>query len=179
MCLSDCMVWLRWPHAWGKRVNTLVLLTKAPLSSKSHRLQEKRQSLMEKLLPRSGLVLQGDTALLLTKEKGKKNSCTKAQQPLYKSGLPVKEQQSDSGREEVVDTVKEAEEHTPSASACCAPGSPATGEKLFVFRDPPESCNSVDVPNRKRKRNFLNLKKGSVAPTNLPWNLSCLLYYFF
>ncbi|XP_026024262.1 limbin isoform X2 [Astatotilapia calliptera] len=131
-------------------------------------LQEKRQSLMEKLLPRSGLVLQGDTAPLLTKEKGKKNSCSKAQQPLYKSGLPVKEQQSDSGREEVVDTVKEAEEHTPSASACCAPGSPATGEKLFVFRDPPESCNSVDVPNRKRKRNFLNLKKGSVAPTNLP-----------
>lgn len=179
MCLSDCMVWLRWPHAWGKRVNTLVLLTKAPLSSKSHRLQEKRQSLMEKLLPRSGLVLQGDTAPLLTKEKGKKNSCSKAQQPLYKSGLPFKEQQSDSGREEVVDTVKEAEEHTPSASACCAPGSPATGEKLFVFRDPPESCNSVDVPNRKRKRNFLNLKKGSVAPTNLPWNLSCLLYYFF
>lgn len=109
---------------------------------------------MEKLLPRSGLVLQGDTAPLLTKEKGKKNSCSKAQQPLYKSGLPVKEQQSDSGREEVVDTVKEAEEHT--------------GEKLFVFRDPPESCNSVDVPNRKRKRNFLNLKKGSVAPTNLP-----------
>lgn len=178
MCLSDCMVWLQWPHAWGKRVNTLVLLTKAPLSSKSHRLQEKRQSLMEKLLPRSGLVLQGDTAPLLTKEKGK-NICSKAQQPVYKSGLPVKEQQSDSGREEVVDTVKEAEEHTTSASACCAPGSPATGEKLFVFRDPPESCNSVDVPNRKRKRNFLNLKKGSVAPTNLPWNLSCLLYYCF
>ncbi|KAL3977978.1 catechol O-methyltransferase [Sarotherodon galilaeus] len=131
-------------------------------------LQEKRQSLMEKLLPRSGLVLQGDTAPLLTKEKGKKNSCSKAQQPLYKSGLPVKEQQSDSGREEVVDTVKEAEEHTTSASACCAPGSPATGERLFVFRDPPESCDSVDVPKRKRKRNFLNLKKGSVAPTNLP-----------
>lgn len=104
---------------------------------------------MEKLLPRSGPVLPGDAAPLLTEEKGK-DSFTKAQQPAYKSALPVEERQSDGAAEGVADTLK---------------GSPATGERLFMFRDTPESG---DVPQRKRKRNFLNLKKGSVAPTNLP-----------
>lgn len=45
---------------------------------------------------------------------------------------------------------------------------PATGERLFVFRCPPESCDSSGPPKRKKKRNFLNLRKGSVAPTDLP-----------
>ncbi|XP_030585485.1 limbin [Archocentrus centrarchus] len=129
------------------------MLNMPGFSVDKERLQEKREGLMEKLLPRSGLVLPGDAAPLLSKEKGKEDSFTKAQQPVFKSALPVKELQSDSARERVVDTVK---------------GSPATGERLFVFQDLPETCDSVDVPKRKRKRNFLNLKKGSVAPTNLP-----------
>ncbi|CAL8337842.1 unnamed protein product [Lota lota] len=45
---------------------------------------------------------------------------------------------------------------------------PLTGERLFVFRAPPESHDAVDFPRRKKKRNFLNLKKASVAPTVPP-----------
>uniref|UniRef100_A0A3P8RZM6 EvC ciliary complex subunit 2 n=1 Tax=Amphiprion percula TaxID=161767 RepID=A0A3P8RZM6_AMPPE len=134
-------------------------------------LQEKRQSLMEKLLPRSRLLLPRDAAPLLVEEKRKQDSFTKAQLPIYKSTLPVKQQQSDGAKDRVVDTVNAALHGTAEeamASACSALGSAATGERLFVFRDPPESCDTMDVPKRKRKRNFLNLKKGSVAPTNLP-----------
>ncbi|XP_023147890.2 limbin [Amphiprion ocellaris] len=135
------------------------------------RLQEKRQSLMEKLLPRSRLLLPRDAAPLLVEEKRKQDSFTKAQLPIYKSTVPVKQQQSDGAKDRVVDAVKAALHGTAEeamASACSALGSAATGERLFVFRDPPESCDTMDVPKRKRKRNFLNLKKGSVAPTNLP-----------
>ncbi|CAL8340825.1 unnamed protein product [Merluccius merluccius] len=53
-----------------------------------------------------------------------------------------------------------------------APGqpspAPSPGERLFVFRVPPDSHGAGDFPRRKKKRNFLNLKKGSVAPTNPP-----------
>ncbi|XP_035282732.1 limbin-like isoform X1 [Anguilla anguilla] len=43
---------------------------------------------------------------------------------------------------------------------------PHTGEKVFVFRLQPESQDSADRPGGKRgkKRNFLNFKKGSIAP---------------
>ncbi|XP_069567455.1 limbin-like [Brachyistius frenatus] len=137
------------------------------------RLQEKRQSLVEKLLPRSRLLLPRDAAPLLVEEKAKEDSFTKAQRPIYKAAVPVKQQPSSGGEERVTDTVKEAlqgtgEEYMTPTSACSPLGSSATGERLFVFRDPPESCDSVTVPKRKRKRNFLNLKKCSVAPTNLP-----------
>lgn len=62
---------------------------------------------------------------------------------------------------------------TPQSKAAAAatwtqPDVPVTGERLFVFRCPPASCDSSDPPTRKKKRNFLNLKKGSVAPTDLP-----------
>ncbi|XP_069014280.1 limbin-like [Embiotoca jacksoni] len=137
------------------------------------RLQEKRQSLVEKLLSRSRLLLPRDAAPLLVEEKAKEDSFTKAQRPIYKAAVPVKQQPSGGGEERVTDTVKEAlqgtgEEYMTPTSACSPPGSSAIGERLFVFRDPPESCDSVTVPKRKRKRNFLNLKKCSVAPTNLP-----------
>lgn len=136
---------------------------------------------MEKLLPRSCLLLPRDVEPLLVEEKGKSSgggqvdSFTKAQRPMYESTMAentVKQQQTDTAEEKVGDTVNEtfhssAGECMTSASASSALGSPATQERLFVFRDPPETCGSVDVPKRKRKRNFLNLKKGSVAPTNI------------
>uniref|UniRef100_A0A3Q1EHV5 EvC ciliary complex subunit 2 n=3 Tax=Acanthochromis polyacanthus TaxID=80966 RepID=A0A3Q1EHV5_9TELE len=135
------------------------------------RLQEKRQSLMEKLLPRSRLLLPRDAAPLLVEEKRKQDGFTKAQLPVYKSTVSVKQQQSDGAKDRVVEAVKEALHGTAEevmASACSTLGSTAAGERLFVFRDPPESCDTVDIPKRNRKRNFLSLKKASVAPTNLP-----------
>jgi len=121
---------------------------------------------MEKLLPRSRHLFPGDAAPSVAEDREKQDGLTKAQQPVFESTAPVKQQQNDS-----VGSAREALNSTAEEdmnSACSALGSPATGERLFVFRDPPESCDSVDVPKRKRKRNFLNLKKGSVAPTTLP-----------
>ncbi|XP_078104189.1 limbin-like isoform X4 [Sander vitreus] len=139
------------------------------------RLQEKRQCLMEKLLPRSRLLVSRDVAPLLVKEKGKEDSFTKAQQPIHESTPTentIAEQQNDTAKERFVDTVNEtlhstAEEYMMPASASSVLGVPATGERLFVFRDPPDSSGSVGAPKRKKKKNFLNLKKGSVAPSNL------------
>lgn len=152
-------------------VSTLTLtLTTAPLSSTSHRLQEKRQNLMEKLLPSSRLPIPRDVAPLLVEEKGKEDSFTKAHQPIYKSATTestVTQQPSDTTEEKVTEAANETL-HSSAPSASTALGCPATGERLFVFRDPPESRDSVCASKRKRKRNFLNLKKGSVAPTNLP-----------
>nr|XP_046240301.1 limbin-like isoform X2 [Scatophagus argus] len=131
------------------------------------RLQAKRQSLMEKLLPRSCLPVPRDVAPALVEEKRNEDSLT-----VCKSGT-VTQQNSDAAEQRAVDTVNEtlysaAEEYTTPASASAALGAPDTGERLFVFRDPPESLDPVGAPKRKRKKNFLNLKKGSVAPTNLP-----------
>ncbi|MEQ2235365.1 hypothetical protein ILYODFUR_001528 [Ilyodon furcidens] len=117
---------------------------------RSLRLQEKRRSVLKKLLPRSHLLLPSDAGLFLVESRGKQDVFTKAQQR--------------------VDAIKEAvhgpaEDNMTSASACSAPGSPATRERLFVFRNPPESNNTAVVPKSKKKRNFLNFKKGSVAPT--------------
>lgn len=125
---------------------------------------------MEKLLPRSRLLLAPrDVAPLLVGEKGKEDSLTKAQQPIYNSTVAentVTQQRSDAAKERVVDTVSETLHSTAEEYTMVASGS--SGERLFVFRDPPESCGSVRAAKRKRKKNFLNLKKGSVAPTNLP-----------
>uniref|UniRef100_A0A8C6NU16 EvC ciliary complex subunit 2 n=1 Tax=Nothobranchius furzeri TaxID=105023 RepID=A0A8C6NU16_NOTFU len=104
--------------------------------------------LVEKLLPRSRLLLPRDAG---AGEGGKQDGFTKAKQPEL-----VKRLLSDTVREETHDP---ADENTTSHSAF--------GERLFVFRDPPESRDTENVPRRK-KRNFLNLKKGSVAPTKLP-----------
>lgn len=165
------MAGLQWPHAWGKHFNKPVPLTTDPLSSKSHRLQEKRQSLMEKLLPRSRLSVSRDVAPLLVEEEGKEASFTKAQQHIYKSST-VTQQHSATAKQRAVDTQNETLHSTAEEYATQR----HTGERLFVFRDPPESCDRVDAP-KKKKKNFLNLKKCSVAPTNLPWDLQTLCFY--
>lgn len=149
-------------------------LTAAPLSSKSHSLQGKRKGLMEKLLPRSCPLTPADDAALLVEEKEKENSFTNTHWPLYKSttteNRALDSVKCDAAAERAVDTLNEtlhssAEEHMTSAAV-----GPASGERLFVFRDTHETRDSVEVFKTKRKRNFLNLKKGSVAPANLPWN---------
>ncbi|KAM4588126.1 limbin-like isoform 1-T1 [Odontesthes bonariensis] len=129
----------------------------------TERIQEKRHSLMEKLLPRSRHLFPGDATPSVAEDRGKQDGFTKAQQPVFESAVPVKQQQVGTAGEALNSTAEK-----DMTSACSALGSPATGERLFVFRDPPESYDNVDVPKRKRKRNFLNLKKGSVAPTTLP-----------
>ncbi|XP_035008861.1 limbin isoform X1 [Hippoglossus stenolepis] len=128
------------------------------------RLQEKRQSLMEKLLPSSHLLPPRD----VEPEKGKRDSFTETQPRVCKSTViesTVTQQQSDAAKGKVGDTVNET--LNSSASAGCALDVTGTGGRLFVFRDPPEARDCGNVSKRKRKRNFLNLKKGSVAPTNL------------
>uniref|UniRef100_A0A3B5MJ14 EvC ciliary complex subunit 2 n=1 Tax=Xiphophorus couchianus TaxID=32473 RepID=A0A3B5MJ14_9TELE len=113
---------------------------------------EKRLSAVEKLLPRSRLLRPRDAGPLLADDIGARDVLTPA--------ALVPQLRSDT--EETAHGP--AGESVTSDSACGAVGSLATGERLFVFRDPPESNNSVVVPERKKKRNFLNFKKGSVAP---------------
>ncbi|XP_073323560.1 limbin-like [Pagrus major] len=148
------------------------MLNTSSCTVERERLLEKTQSLMEKLLPRSRLPLPRDVAPLLVEEKGKEDSLTEAQRPIYKPST-VTQQHGDTAQERVEKTMNEtlhstAKEYATLASASTELSIPAAGERLFVFREPPESCEHVDAPKRKRKRNFLNLKKASVAPTNLP-----------
>ena len=123
---------------------------------------------MEKLLPKSSLLLPKDAVPMLAEEKGKEDSIIKVPRPAYASTVPEEQNQTDTVNAEKEAPRSTAEEYMSPAPACSALGSSATGERLLVFQDPPESCDRVDVPKRKRKRNFLNLKKGSVAPTIHP-----------
>ncbi|XP_037346800.2 limbin-like [Pungitius pungitius] len=130
-------------------------------------LQEKRQSFMEKLLPRCRDLAPRDVAPLLVEENEVEAGLGKArQQTTYRAG--VTQRQEDTAEGSAVNAVNEASHGTAEDSAVSSSGVPATGERLFVFRHPPETCGSAEAPKRKRRRNFLNLKKGSVAPTNLP-----------
>ena len=118
---------------------------------------------MEKLLPSSHLLPPRD----VEPEKGKRDSFTETQPRVCKSTVTentVTQQQRDAAKGNVGDTVNET--LNSSASASCALDVTGTGGRLFVFRDPPEARDCGEVSKRKRKRNFLNLKKGSVAPTN-------------
>ncbi|KAM6946918.1 limbin-like isoform 1-T1 [Lycodopsis pacificus] len=135
------------------------------------RLQEKRQGLMEKLLPRSRVLAPRDVAPLLVEEKAKEGGFTEAQRPFYKATVTedtATRQQNDTAEERAVNTVNETLHSTAEEYMMPSCASTAAGDRLFVFRDPPESCVSAGAKRRKRKKNFLNLKKGSVAPTNLP-----------
>ncbi|XP_067360370.1 limbin-like isoform X2 [Channa argus] len=134
------------------------------------RVQERRKTLMEKLLPGSCLLVPREEAPLV-EEKGKQDRFTKAQRPIYKTAM-TENTVFDAAKDIVTDTVNERlhntpDEYTTSASASGGPGSTASGGRLFVFREEHESCENMNVPQR-RKKNFLNLKKASVAPTNLP-----------
>lgn len=85
---------------------------------------------------------------------------------IYKSEA-VTQRKNDAASESVVKETPESEAAV-AAATWTEVDVPVSGERLFVFRCPPESCHSSDPPKRKKKRNFLNLRKGSVAPTDLP-----------
>ncbi|XP_061544151.1 limbin-like isoform X3 [Phycodurus eques] len=129
---------------------------------RSQRLQEKRQSLMERLLPSSRLPLA---------VKGKEDSFMKENLPEYNSSISENTQQhgetpNQSNMEQGNETLRSsAEEDMIPTSANVEVICQATGERLFVFREPPHSHISICSSKKKRKRNFLNLKKGCVAPT--------------
>lgn len=125
------------------------------------RLPGKWQSLTEKLLPRS---CEREAAAVAVAEKRKEDASA-----IYKSEAVTQrnnEAASESGEHSVNETPQS--EAAAAAAAWTELNVPAAGESLFVFRCPPESCDSSGPPKRKKKRNFLNLRKGSVAPTDLP-----------
>lgn len=112
---------------------------------------------MEKLLPGSQLPVTRDPAPLLAEEKEEDRLTTAPQSgPASAAAL---QRSSDTPSE----TLPEAVNQTPDL-----PVSRAAGERLFVFRDTPESHDNTRSYKRKKKRNFLNLKKCSVAPTHRP-----------
>lgn len=174
------MTELQPPHAWGTESSfDTIPLTKAPLSSHSPRLLEKRQSLVEKLFPSPQPEAPRDVIPVLVQEKGREGGLTNTQQPALKpatTGLVSTQQLQEAAVAGVVEAGSEplnspSVAPAASSSASTALAVPATGERLFVFRVPPEPQGTVASPRRKRKRNFLNLKKGSVAPTKIPWDL--------
>ncbi|XP_062312685.1 limbin-like isoform X1 [Osmerus eperlanus] len=144
-----------------------------PIADKDRiRFKEKRQCLLEKLFPNpQGEALQ-DVMAVLVQEKREKGAVPNTQQPSHKpvlTGMIASEQLKDS----VVISAGGAVDET-LFSPCELPGTssssntlmdiPTTGERVFVFRIPPEPQGNMAIANRKR--NFLNLKKCSVAPTD-------------
>lgn len=141
------------------------------------RFKENRQCLLEKLFPNpQGEALQ-DVMPVLVQEKREKGAVPNTQQPSYKpvlTGMIASEQLKDSVVISAGGTVDET-----LFSPCELPGTscssnalmdiPTTGERVFVFRIPPEPQGNMAIASRKRKRNFLNLKKCSVSPTDQLW----------
>lgn len=123
---------------------------------------------MGKLLPRSCFPVLKNVAPLLLEDKEKEDGVTVDQSDAV---TQQQQQRSSSAKPASVGAGNvpcAAAEHGTRASTGPHPGSPTTAAKLFVFRDPPQSCDLVEPPRRKTKRNFLNLKKSTVAPTDLP-----------
>lgn len=124
---------------------------------------------MGKLLPRSCFPALRNVPPLLVDGKGRDGgaaadrSDTDAQQQLRSSSSAA----LGAGVQAENVPAAAAEVGTP-ASAGLEQSFPAMAGKLFVFRDPPLSRDLEEPPRRKKKKNFLNLKKSSVAPTDLP-----------
>ncbi|XP_077582436.1 limbin-like isoform X1 [Stigmatopora nigra] len=128
---------------------------------RSHKLQEKRQSLMERLLP---------TFHLPFAVKKKEDSFMMGTLPRYKSAInenPHKhtEPPNQSNAEQGNETPQSSAEDMIPTSANMEVIYEDTGERLFVFRDPSQSHISINSHKKKRKRNFLNMKRGYVSPT--------------
>lgn len=113
---------------------------------------------MGKLLPRSCFPVLRNVAPLLVEVNGKDGSDSVAQRS---SAMEA------SVEAETVPAAAAAKDGTRSSTGP-EQSFPAMAGKLFVFRDPPQSCDLAEPPRRKKKKNFLNLKKSSVAPTDLP-----------
>lgn len=124
---------------------------------------------MGKLLPRSCFPVLRNAAPpppppLLVEDKGKEDGLTADRtDAVARRSSSANQASVDKGN--VPSAAAEDGTHAPAGPE---PGSPATAGKLFVFREPPQSRDLAEPPRRKTKKNFLNLKKNTVAPTDLP-----------
>uniref|UniRef100_A0A674DX34 EvC ciliary complex subunit 2 n=1 Tax=Salmo trutta TaxID=8032 RepID=A0A674DX34_SALTR len=144
--------------------------------------QEKRQSLLERLFLNPRPEARRDVMQVLVQEKGRegvvaipKPVATGTSQTIASEQLQDSVLISVGGGVEVdsetvfVSTTAAAPSTSGSANDAVVLDIPTMGERVFVFRVLPEPQNTTGATNRKRKkRNFLNLKKGSVAPTDQP-----------
>lgn len=126
---------------------------------------------MGKLLPRSCFPVLRNVAPLLVEVKGKDGGLTVD----CSDSVAQQQQQPQRRRSSAIEAGVEAETAPAAAARDGTRAStgleqsfPAMAGKLFVFRDPPQSCDLEEPPRRKKRKNFLNLKKSSVAPTDLP-----------
>uniref|UniRef100_A0A8C7G6X7 EvC ciliary complex subunit 2 n=1 Tax=Oncorhynchus kisutch TaxID=8019 RepID=A0A8C7G6X7_ONCKI len=147
-----------------------------------HWFQEKRQSLLERLFLNPRPEARRDVMQVLVQEKGRegvvaipKPVATGTSQTISSEQLQDSVQISVGGGGEVdsetvfVSTTAAGPSTSGLANNAVVLDIPTTGERVFVFRVLPEPQNTTGSTNRKRKkRNFLNLKKGSVAPTDQP-----------
>ncbi|XP_029538343.1 limbin isoform X1 [Oncorhynchus nerka] len=144
--------------------------------------QEKRQSLLERLFLNPRPEARRDVMQVLVQEKGRegvvaipKPVATGTSQTISSEQLQDSVQISVGGGGEVdsetvfVSTTAAVPSTSGLANNAVVLDIPTMGERVFVFRVLPEPQNTAGSTNRKRKkRNFLNLKKGSVAPTDQP-----------
>lgn len=110
------------------------------------------------LPPRSGFPALRNVAPLPVDGRGKESGSS-VERP--DAATQQQQQQQRSGSASVDAGAVPGAAAEPGAHASAGAG------KLFVFRDPPQSCDLVEPPRRKKK-SFLNLKKSSVAPTDRP-----------
>lgn len=122
---------------------------------------------MGKLLPRSRFPGLRNVAPLLVDGKEKENGLIISMEGSDAATQLQQQQHSSSATHASGDSAAAERGAHASAGSGSGSSSPATAGKLFVFRDPPQSCDLVEPPRRKKK-NFLNLKKSTVAPTDLP-----------
>ncbi|XP_056130354.1 limbin-like [Lampris incognitus] len=171
-------------HAGCSRGSSRTLLVKLreemvkrnmPSHVVENRLQAKRQSLNEKLFPSLRPQAPKDVAPVLVKKKGMESSVTTVKQETHKSTVAESTaalQHQHATSQGVMEVVEEplSAPITTSTSTSAALSPPDIEGRVFVFRVPPDVHDNIDAPSsrRRKKKNFLNLKKGSVAPTNLP-----------
>ncbi|XP_019911278.2 limbin [Esox lucius] len=183
-----------WPEGAGK---SLLVRLRAEMIGRNvsahstileqNQFQEKRQSLLERLFMNPRPEAPRDIMPVLVQEKGREGATLLTPQQLASkpvvtgtSRTPASEQLQDSvlisvgGASVNSETVFDSQRTTAASTFGSASGAvmvdiPTTGERVFVFRSPPDPLSTQGTTDCKRKkRNFLNLKKGSVAPMDRP-----------
>ncbi|KAG9345496.1 hypothetical protein JZ751_008640 [Albula glossodonta] len=128
-----------------------------PPGEREGKMAKKRQRLQEKLF--SDHCLEGSRSPRQVSVAEKSGEGPHRAEPL--AGSPCVTTAGEPPADPCVTTP--APSHTPATEVW---DMPHTGEKVFVFRFQPEPQDSTERMGRKRgkKRNFLNFKKGSIAP---------------
>ncbi|KAJ7999661.1 hypothetical protein DPEC_G00196720 [Dallia pectoralis] len=145
--------------------------------------QGRRPSLLEKLFVNTRPEAPRENTQVLVQEK-EGNTILTAQPhtPKPVATGTIQTEASEQPRDSVVnlaggasnvhsDTVLDSTSARPCGSAddSAVTDVSCAGERVFVFRAPPDPESTAGATDRKRrKRNFLNLKKGSVAPLDQP-----------